>query len=104
MNQQLCNIILLFHNGSRLYDKKMKVIKMEVFSYVLKNIRSPLKGQLIRSNSVLMCMCFRISRYVAAPQNPTKFSQMGVSVFLIYNYLISDTDEATTTCKVHGPL
>jgi hypothetical protein len=37
------------------------------FSHVLDNIGFPMKRKLIRSNSVLVYMCFRIHRYVAAP-------------------------------------
>jgi hypothetical protein len=49
--------------SKRVYDKKMKVIKM-FFFHVLNNIDFPMKGTLTRSNSVLVCMRFKIHHYV----------------------------------------
>ncbi len=60
----MCHIIIMSHNGSTI---KGESIKNVIFCHVLNNDGFPMKGNLIRSNSVLLCMLFRIHRYVEAP-------------------------------------
>jgi hypothetical protein len=52
--------------SQRLSDKKIKVVKIyrNVYCHVLKNIGGLMRGKLLRSNSVLVCMRFRIHCYV----------------------------------------
>jgi hypothetical protein len=50
----------------RLYEKKMKVIKMKSFYHVLNNICFPMKRKPIISNLVLVCMRSGIHRCVKA--------------------------------------
>ncbi len=45
----------------------MEVIKIKYFFRVLNYIGFPMKGKLIRSNSVWVCLLFKIHFYVAAP-------------------------------------
>ncbi len=55
--------MILFHNSYTIQDSNKNVT-----FYVLNNICFSLYGKLIRSKSGLVCMRFRIRRYVEAPE------------------------------------
>ncbi len=69
--QQISHKIILLHNSSM--TRRWKLLKCNVVYHVMNNIGFPMKGKLRRSNSVLVCVRFRIRRYVAPPpgQNMT---------------------------------
>jgi hypothetical protein len=50
------DIMIMFYNGS-IYDKRLIYSKFNVFSHVLDTNGFPMKRKLIRSNSVLVCVC-----------------------------------------------
>ncbi len=57
--------MILFHNEPVI--KKMKDSKCYVFCHVLNSTHFLLKGKLIRSNSVSVCMRLGIHLYAASP-------------------------------------
>jgi hypothetical protein len=66
MRQTSLGINQSWFNCSRLQISP-EFYKMNVFCHVLNIIGYPMKEKLIRSNCVLVCMRFRIDRYVEAP-------------------------------------
>ncbi len=75
--------MILFHNDFAINNVSNQNVRF--FCYVLNNIGFPMKGKLIRTLSVLVCMRFRIHRHVAAPKIVPNFASINSSFKKVFS-------------------